>query len=240
VTASCWAANGTVRVHYLDSDPEGEGPPIVFIPGLTDVADDYESILGEFGRRVIVIDLRGRGLSDAPDDGYALADHAGDIAAVVSAVTAGPVHLMTFSRGTCYGLTWAADNMECVGSIAIGDYPAREIIFPPDFFHEFMAGSWRGTPVEDRLARSALRGIVDQAVGRTFWDELGQFDRPMLAVRCGSFGTITEADWSAYGDLGPNVQRVIFEDSPHDLFRRDRLRYPHLVRDLVDRADAGG
>ena len=110
-----WAANGTVRIYYLDSG--GAGPPIVFVPGFTDVADDYLPILGDFGRRFVVMDLRGRGRSDTPTAGYALADHAADIAAVIGEVTDGPVHLMSFSRGTCYALAWGCAHPDRVLSV---------------------------------------------------------------------------------------------------------------------------
>jgi len=241
VNPSRWTENGSVRLHYLDSGAgsadDSDAAPILFVPGITDVADDYLPILGDFGRRVIVIDLRGRGRSDAPADGYALADHSADIEAVISEVTSGPVHLMSFSRGTCYALAWACDHPDRVLSVAIGDYPAREIVFPDGSLDGFMAGTWRGTPVSERLAVTALTGIVRDAVGRQFWDELGAFEVPVLVVRGSQGGPLTEEDWAKYAASVPGVALLTFEDSPHDIFRPDRLRYPRLVAAQAQRAD---
>ena len=230
-----WAENGPVRLYYLDSG--GTGPPIVFVPGFTDVADDYLPILSEFGRRVVVVDLRGRGRSDAPATGYALGDHASDIAAVLTGVTDGPVHLMSFSRGTCYALAWGCANPARVLSVAIADYPAREIAFPEGSLDGFMAGTWRGTPVSERLAEVALTGIVADAVGHLFWDELAALQVPTLVVRSSGRSPVTEDDWQLYQAKLPHAEFVTFDDSPHDVFRPDRLRYPRLVRELADRAD---
>lgn len=227
-----------MRIHYLDSGGDLVTPPIVFVPGMTDVAEDYLPILDAFGRRLIVIDLRGHGRSDAPAEGYALADQAADIDAVINEVTAGPVHLMTFSRGTCYALAWAADNPDRVLSVAIGDYPAREIVLPDGVPDHFMGSSWRGTPVADRLSVVALEGIVNAAEGRLFWDDLGALGVPVLVVRGTDGMPLSEDDWVKYRESVPGVELVSFDDSAHDLFRPDRLRYPRLVSELADRADA--
>ncbi len=37
--------------------------PVVFVPGFTCVADDYTEVLPLFGRRTVVVELRGHGRS---------------------------------------------------------------------------------------------------------------------------------------------------------------------------------
>ncbi len=76
------------------------GAPIVFVPGFTCVAADYVEVLPVFGRRTVVVELRGHGRSSAPESSYDSTTLASDVGAVVDAVTDGPVHLVTFSRGT--------------------------------------------------------------------------------------------------------------------------------------------
>ena len=159
------ATTGDTRVRYLDSGGDDRGAPVVFVPGFTCVADDYTEVLPLFGRCTLVVELRGHGRSVAPHGPYDAAARAGDIGAAIDAVTDGPAHLMTFSRGTSYALTWALAHRERVRSISIGDYLPEEI-FPAAWLHEF-------------------------------------------------------------------------PDSPHDIFRPDRGRYPLLVRDLVDSVDSG-
>ena len=64
-----------VRIRYLDNAPvDPVGPPILLSPGFTDYADEYVEVL-EFlsPRRVLVVEVRGRGGSEAPATGYAAA-----------------------------------------------------------------------------------------------------------------------------------------------------------------------
>ena len=49
---------------------------------------------------------------------------------------------------------------------------------------------------------------------------------------------MTDDDWSRYRQLGNGIELVEFNDSPHDIFRPDRTRYPRLVAGLVARGDA--
>jgi len=124
--------NGDVRIHYLDSGGNDHGAPIVFVPGMTDIADDYTEVMPLFGRRAVVVEIRGHGKSAAPDGGYDLASLSADVGAVVDAVTNGPVHVMTFSRGTSYALAWALEHADRVRSFAIGDYVPEERALPTE------------------------------------------------------------------------------------------------------------
>ena len=84
-------------------DPEGL--PVVFVPGITDFADEYEAIGELFGsRRLLVIEMRGRGGSDAPLTGYSVSEQASDVEAVIAANGLERFHLMTFSAGHHAGL----------------------------------------------------------------------------------------------------------------------------------------
>ena len=42
---SRFAANGDTRISYLDSGGPDRGAPIVFVPGMTDLADDYTEVM---------------------------------------------------------------------------------------------------------------------------------------------------------------------------------------------------
>lgn len=68
-----------IRLHYLDY--AGEGPALILMHGLTANAYCFEGLIAAGlspAMRVISVDLRGRGLSDHPDTGYAMSDHAKD------------------------------------------------------------------------------------------------------------------------------------------------------------------
>jgi pimeloyl-ACP methyl ester carboxylesterase len=240
-----FAANRAIRLHYLDTGPVGEDgrAPIVFVPGLTCVADDYIRALPAFGRRVVVIDLRGRGRSDTPDRGYARDDHVGDIETVLADAGIDRFHLMTFSRGTAYALPFALRNPDRVRSLSIGDYIAGEIGVAREWAPQFVHGRWRGTPVLSRIREVALTGIARDSVDRRYYDELRALGKPLLVVRSGRVNVhghtfIDEAAQHQYRKTGPDVEIVTFEDSPHDVFRPDATRYPALVAALADRVES--
>ena len=239
MVTSLFTHNADARIHYLDSGGDDRGAPIVFVSGMTDVADDYVDILPLFGRRTVVVELRGHGRSSAPGDGYDLATLSTDVGAVVNAVTDGPVHVATFSRGTSYAIAWALDHPDRVRSIAIGDYIPEERVLPAQIRRRLLDGTWRGTPVSQRVDYGAGMKTFEAAQERLFWDDLARLRAPLLVVRSGDDILVGDEQWARYKRLFPEARLVEFPDSPHDIFRPDRGRYPRLVQQHVDRADTG-
>jgi pimeloyl-ACP methyl ester carboxylesterase len=237
---SRFAYNGDVRIHYLDSGGDDRGAPIIFVPGMTDIAADYADILALFGRRTVVAELRGHGESDAPDDGFDLATLRADVGAVVDAVTDGPVHVVTFSRGTTYAVAWVIDNADRTRSLAIGDYVPEEKALPDELARRLLDGRWRGTPVLERLDEAAALKTFRAARARSFWEPLARLQLPLLAARSGETILVRDEDWARYKRLFPDATLVGFDNSPHDIFRPDRERFPLLVRRHVDKVDEGG
>lgn len=242
-----------VRIHYLEHDLEVAGAdtggpvgtseaPVVFVPGMTDTAEDYAEVLPLFGRRAVVPDLRGHGRSEAPPPGSSLIDHdltalCGDVGAVIDAVTAGPVHLVTFSRGTSAAIAWALRYPDRVRSLAIGDYAPEERVVPDDAVRHLLNGRWRGTPVRERLDVPAARQMFRAARNRSFWEALARMRLPLLVVRSHHSALIDDQRWARYHRTFPTARLIEFPDSPHDIFRPDRGRFPRLVRDHADWAD---
>lgn len=239
MATSQFTDNGDARIHYLDSGGDDRGAPVVFVPGMTCVAEDYVEILPLFGRRAVVVDIRGHGRSSAPPTGYDAATLSADVGAVVDAITGGPVHIVTFSRGTTYALTWAIGNFERVRSVAIGDYVPEEKVLTPEMSRRLLAGRWRGTPVSERLDEPAANKAFQAAQERSMWGHLARQQLPLLAIRSGENFLVGDEQWSRYRKLFPHADLVEFPDSPHDIFRPDRGRYPRLVCQHVDRADEG-
>jgi non-heme chloroperoxidase len=235
VPRSLFTANDGTRIHYLDSDGPDRGAPIVFVPGMTDIADDYIDIMPLLGRRAVVVELRGHGRSDAPESGYDFATLSADVGAAIDAVTRGPVHMMTFSRGTTYAIGWAVAHPDRVRSIAIGDYVPAEIVLPDVHVQRLLSGRWRGTPVRERLNYQAAVKTFRAAQGRSFWKPLSRLQLPLLVVRSPASPLVDDAAWARYKRMFPTAQLHEFHDSPHDIFRPDRGRFPKLVRELTDR-----
>ncbi|MGV0802481.1 alpha/beta hydrolase, partial [Mycolicibacterium elephantis] len=79
MVVSRFTDNSDVRLHFLDSGGDDRAAPIVFVPGMTCIAEDYAEVLPLFGRRTVVVELRGHGRSDAPAAGYDLAALSADV-----------------------------------------------------------------------------------------------------------------------------------------------------------------
>jgi non-heme chloroperoxidase len=229
--------HGDVRIHYVDSGGADQGAPIVFVPGMTDIADDYREVLPLFGRRTAVLDLRGHGRSSAPAAGYDLTALSRDVGAVVDAVANGPVHVVTFSRGTSAGVAWALDHPDRVRSISLGDYVPEEKALTDTASRMLLDGRWRGSPVRARLNSDAAIAHFNAARAQSFWEPLARLQPPLLAVRARNSSIIGDLDWARYRELFPTARLHEFHDSPHDIFRPDRGRYPRLVREHVDAVD---
>src|SRR5258705_2611923 len=230
--------NGDACIHYLDSGGDDRGAPIVFVPGMTDIADDYIEVMPLFGRRTVVVELRGHGKSGAPASGYDLATLSGGVGAVVDAVTDGPIHMVTFSRGTSYAVARALSQPDRVLSLAIGDYIPEERVLPPELSHRLLSGHWRGSPVHERLNTDAANKSFRAARARSFWDELSLTKIPLLVIRSGNSVLVRDDEWARYAQQFPSAELVEVHDSPHDIFCPDRGRFPQLVREHVGRADA--
>lgn len=231
-----FADGGDAQIRYLDSGGDDRGAPVVFVPGFTCVADDYLDALPLFGRRTIVVELRGHGQSSAPATGYDSDSLGRDVGAVIDSITDGPVHIATFSRGTPYALIWALAHSDRVRSLAIGDYVPEEIELTDDIILGLLDGRWRGTPVHERVDREAGIATLRSARTQSFWEPLARWQPPLLAVRALGSPLIDDATWDRYRSLYPSARLHEFADSPHDIFRPDRGRYPRLVREHVDSA----
>ena len=236
--ASRYTRHGDVRLHYVDSGGDDRGAPIVFVPGMTDTAEDYRAVLPLFGRRTVVVELRGHGHSSAPPADYDFATLCDDVGAVVDAVTDGDVHLVTFSRGTTYGIGWALANPVRVRSVSIGDYVPEEKVLTGGQAERLLTGRWRGSPVNERLDVRAAQLTFEAARPQSLWTALARTGIPLLAVRSGGSVLVGDSDWARYRELFPDAELVEFTESPHDIFRPDRGRYPLLVRAHAERADA--
>src|SRR4051812_15488816 len=103
---SRFTRNGDARIHYLDSGGDDRGAPIVLVPGMTASPTTTPKYCHSSGAGP------SSSKSEATDEaathlaGYDLATLSDDVGAVVDAVTAGPVHVMTFSRGTSCAVGW--------------------------------------------------------------------------------------------------------------------------------------
>jgi non-heme chloroperoxidase len=233
--------NGDVRIRYLDNDPgRPEGLPLLFVPGITDFADEYLTLLDLCGpRRLLVVEMRGRGGSDAPATGYSVAEQASDIEAVLAAAGVDRFHLMTFSRGTTPGLEVALRQPPRAQTVSIGDYQAAELALPAHFVETLWASRWRGRPMPERVARHVLEQIQRASRPRELWADLAALGVPVLVGRGGDGGILTDEHVERYRAHLPDVEVVTVVGAGHDLFRPDRMVYPRAVLEFIRRRAPG-
>jgi pimeloyl-ACP methyl ester carboxylesterase len=238
VTQERWTETSGLRIRYLDNDPaDPVGIPIVFSPGIADDAGDYDAMLSYFSpRRVIAVDVRGRGGSDAPPVGYTVDLLADDLGAAIDAAGIERFHLMTFSRGTPTALTIAFRDPTRVASIAIGDYRAVEIQLNTAFVDHQWSSTWRGRPMPQLIPRHALEEIARDSRPRQLRDELGALGLPVLVARGDQPGCLVDdAAVGQYRLSVPGVEIVVIPGASHDLFRPERLGYPKAVTEFIGR-----
>jgi non-heme chloroperoxidase len=235
-----WTRRSGTLVHYLDNAPvHPRGLPVLFAPGLSDAAFEYTEMLEWMvPRRLLVVDVRGRGESEAPLTGYSAAAHAADLEAVLDEEAIERFHLVTFSRGTTWGLDLLRSNPVRVASMAIADYRAVEVRLPPPFADTQWETSFRGRPMSERLHRHVLDEVAAASVARDLWGVLATLRGPLLVARAGGSGGILDDEAvHRYLAVRPDAEIVVVPGAPHDVFRPDRLFYPRAVAAFLDRAE---
>jgi pimeloyl-ACP methyl ester carboxylesterase len=126
------AVAGNFDLHYLHWTPREPSSklPVVCIHGNLSNARLFAWI-GEWlasgqdgpARQVVAIDIRGRGDSGLPKQGFTLAHMAMDIESVLQHLGIDTTHMIAYSRGITYALEYVLRNPGTVQGMVIGDHP---------------------------------------------------------------------------------------------------------------------
>ena len=153
---SRWVRNGAVRLHALDYG--GDGVPLVLLPGITSPAITMDFVARELTDlvRPIVLDVRGRGLSDSGAT-YTLDDYASDTLAVIAGLGLDRPLLLGHSMGARIAAAVAAGGAALRGTVLVDppmSGPGRDP-YPTTLaaFLGQLAEAARGTDA-DEVARS--------------------------------------------------------------------------------------
>ncbi len=152
---SRWVRSGDVALHVLDYG--GDGVPLVVLPGITSPAITMDFVARELTDlvRPIVVDVRGRGLSDSGKS-YGLEDYADDTVAVIDGLGLDRPLLLGHSMGARIAAVTAARGIPLRGTV---------LVDPP------MSGPGRG-PYPTTL--EAFLGQLEQAQRGTDADEVAR------------------------------------------------------------------
>jgi pimeloyl-ACP methyl ester carboxylesterase len=109
-----------VRVAYAVQGPE-QGPWLTLVHGLTQDRRVWSAQQASLAAayRLLSIDLRGHGASDAPEQGYGPVEYAGDVLAVLDALGVAATHFWGTHTGAGVGLLLAAEHPERVASLVL-------------------------------------------------------------------------------------------------------------------------
>lgn len=118
-------ANG-IRLHYLDFNHTAPGAPVLLLPGITSPAATWAFVAQRLAvsRRVIVPDIRGRGLSESgPGLGYSLDDYARDALDLIGAVGLQDPIVIGHSMGARIAARLVATSPDAVAKLVLVDPP---------------------------------------------------------------------------------------------------------------------
>lgn len=108
-------------LHAAYSEVPGSGRPIILVHGNWSSRVWWEAVLRALegrGVRVLAYDLRGRGDSEGPDNGYTMREHAEDLFAFADALGVGDFHLVGHSLGSAVAFEAALWQPARVTSLA--------------------------------------------------------------------------------------------------------------------------
>ncbi|MFJ6543462.1 alpha/beta fold hydrolase [Streptomyces sp. NPDC091385] len=121
MVSQCFVDVGTVRLAYRVSGPP-DAPPVVLLPALGEVADDWDAVAAELagGRRVYALDLRGHGDSDWPGE-YSVELMRADVLGFLDALGLERADLVGHSLGGLVACLFAAAHPGRVARLVLED-----------------------------------------------------------------------------------------------------------------------
>ena len=142
-------------------EEHGAGEPLLMIPGFGCSVEIYCENAPALAQRfrTIVLDPRGAGRSDSPQDGYTMERYAADCAAVLDAAGAGAAHVFGTSFGGMVALHFALGYPQRTRGLVLACTTpggAAHVAPPAENMLRFMAASHIEDPVESTRMRYPL------------------------------------------------------------------------------------
>jgi pimeloyl-ACP methyl ester carboxylesterase len=176
-----------VTLHYLDWGA-ADRPPVILLHGITGHARVWDHLASRLlpGHRVLALDQRGHGDSDAaPDDDYGVGTMADDVAAVAASLRLDRFALIGHSMGGRIAIKYAADHAARLDRLVIIDIGPEINLAGLQRVRDMMAHSperieseeWaveyirRGNPLQDldMLRERVRHGLKRRPDGELTW-----------------------------------------------------------------------
>ncbi len=185
----------SLRFHYYRTG--GDKPALVLAHGMTDnglcwapvarvLAEDYD---------VIMYDARGHGLSDAPENGYAVTDHAKDLAGIIQALGLRKPRLMGHSMGAATIAVFAGRCPDIPERIVLEDPPPAVLFRTPTKEQQANTNAWRNDVIANKS--KTRQELIEMAHLRSpAWseEELGSWADAHIQVSPNVFNNTTPPD----------------------------------------------
>lgn len=172
-----WYSADGLRLHFRDYPGDEARAPVLCIPGLTRNARDFEGVAQRLAgkRRVIAVDLRGRGESDYAIDPltYVPPVYLQDLGALIAEHCVGPVVVFGTSLGGLMAMLLSLTARPSLAGVLLNDVG-------PELGASGMA---------------RIRSYVGKAESFTSWDDAA---RVIAANHEGAFPDYTDRDWLAW------------------------------------------
>ncbi len=164
--------HGDCRLFYID---KGTGPETILLLHSNFASSRWWEPVSRFlagPYRLLIPDLRGHGRSCRPDDGYDIANQAGDLGTVIEAAAPETLHLVAHGFSAAVALEYAVRHPEKLCSLVlVAPAPAEGVKTPPEalaLFQEMKAD--RGlllqaisSIIPSRAPGATIQSLVDEA-----------------------------------------------------------------------------
>jgi pimeloyl-ACP methyl ester carboxylesterase len=111
-----------VRSRVVSAGPSDNSEAVVFVHGNPGPLDDYDALFADLGEDVrrIAMDMPGYGDSDRPRDfDYTVEGSAAHLGGLLDQLDVDTTHLVLHDFGGQWGLRWAADHRDRLGSVTL-------------------------------------------------------------------------------------------------------------------------
>lgn len=250
-----WRSPDGLALHARDYPGSADRAPVICLHGLTRNARDFEdlapAVVGTTGRRVIAVDVRGRGGSERASDPatYNPGMYAADIMALLDDQAIGRAAFIGTSMGGLIMMTLAAMRPDAIAAAVLNDVG-------PEIASEGLAriagyvgvsaevADWAGAAAWVRAGNSAVfphygDADWDRMARRTFREEGG---RPVLDYDPDIAAPIRAADpsapppdlWPFFGALVSGRPALLIRGATSDILSADiaarmRAAAPHMA-----------
>ena len=233
-----------LELHYMEQTTyDTDLKPVLIIPALPESDMDYKDIIYVLPNHTVCVTPRGRELSDAPETGYSVQDHANDIIDTIEHFKLEDITVIAYSRGVAYFLQALPQIKVKINGLILIDYPAQYESHPTDWAKMFLEQSWRAMPIKERFPKPwVLERIEQESTAVNLWENLMGINFPVcLFIGGGNFSDpilipskITEEHIKKYKLYIPDIKIIEFENSGHDLRLWEYEKFTSEIKNFLD------